>query len=250
MTEMLLKYFREKQQQVQSEKIYDTQCPYCSVQCKMQLIEQSIVTRKKYKTVGKENPTSHGRLCIKGMNAHQHALHKDRLKYPLLKVNGEFTRISWEQALHHIKENFSNIQTEDGMDALAVYGSASVTNEEAYLLGKFARVALKTKHIDYNGRLCMSAAASAATQTFGMDRGFTNTLSEIPFSQCIILAGTNIAECQPTIMPYFEKAKANGAFIIAIDPRETLHHKNSSFTFKGQTRNGRCTGKWPIKSHH
>ena len=225
MTEMLLKYFREKQQQVQSEKIYDTQCPYCSVQCKMQLIEQSIVTRKKYKTVGKENPTSHGRLCIKGMNAHQHALHQDRLKYPLLKVNGEFTRISWEQALHHIKENFSNIQTEDGMDALAVYGSASVTNEEAYLLGKFARVALKTKHIDYNGRLCMSAAASAATQTFGMDRGFTNSLSEIPFSQCIILAGTNIAECQPTIMPYFEKAKANGAFIIAIDPRETLTTK-------------------------
>ena len=89
----------------------------------MQLIEQSIVTRKKYKTVGKENPTSRGRLCIKGMNAHQHALHHDRLKYPLLKVNGEFTRISWEQALHHIKENFSNIQTEDGTDALAVYGS-------------------------------------------------------------------------------------------------------------------------------
>ena len=135
MTEMLLKYFREKQQQVQSEKIYDTQCPFCNMQCKMQLIEQSIVTRKKYKTVGKENPTSHGRLCIKGMNAHQHSLHKDRLKYPLLKVNGEFTRISWEQALNHIKENFSNIQTEDGMDALAVYGSASVTNEEAYLLG-------------------------------------------------------------------------------------------------------------------
>jgi assimilatory nitrate reductase catalytic subunit len=221
MTDRFLKYFREKQQQVQSEKVYDTQCPYCSVQCKMQLIEQTIVTRKKYMTVGKENPTSHGRICIKGMNAHQHALHNDRIKYPLLKVNGEFTRISWEQALDHIKENFSNIQAEDGMDALGVYGSASITNEEAYLLGKFARVALQTKHIDYNGRLCMSAAASAASQTFGMDRGLTNSLPEIPFVQCMILAGTNIAECQPTIMPYFEKAKENGAFIIAIDPRET-----------------------------
>ena len=250
MTEMLLKYFREKQQQVQSEKIYDTQCPYCSMQCKMQLIEQSIVTRKKYKTIGKENPTSHGRLCIKGMNAHQHALHKDRLKYPLLKVNGEFTRITWEQALNHIKDNFSNIQTEDGMDALAVYGSASVTNEEAYLLGKFARVALKTKHIDYNGRLCMSAAASAATQTFGMDRGFTNTLSEIPFSQCIILAGTNIAECQPTIMPYFEAAKENGAFIIAIDPRETLTTKIAHLHLKVKPGMDAALGKWPIESHH
>jgi assimilatory nitrate reductase catalytic subunit len=104
---------------------------------------------------------------------------------------------------------------------LSVYGSASITNEEAYLLGKFARVALKTKYIDYNGRLCMSSAASAASQTFGMDRGLTNSLTEIPFAKCIILAGTNIAECQPTIIPYFEKAKENGAFIIAIDPRET-----------------------------
>ncbi|KKB39990.1 assimilatory nitrate reductase catalytic subunit NasC [Bacillus thermotolerans] len=221
MTEMLLKYFRDKQQQVQSKKVYDTQCPYCSMQCKMQLIEQTVITRKKYTTIGKDNPTSHGRLCMKGMNAHQHALHKDRITQPLLKVNGEFTPITWDKALEIIKKNFSAIQLENGHDALAVYGSASITNEEAYLLGKFARVALQTKHIDYNGRLCMSAAASAASQTFGMDRGLTNSLSEIPNAECIILAGTNIAACQPTMLPYFEEAKENGAFIIVIDPRET-----------------------------
>ncbi len=232
MTELLLKYFRTKQQEVQSEKTYDTQCPYCSMQCKMQLIEQSIVSRTKYTTIGKDNPTSEGRLCIKGMNAHQHALHGDRIKHPLLKVNGEFVRISWDEALNHIKDNFTKIQSEDGMDALAVYGSASITNEEAYLLGKFARVALKTKYIDYNGRLCMSAAASAASQTFGMDRGLTNSLSEIPFARCIILAGTNIAECQPTIMPYFEKARENGAYIIAIDPRETATTKIADLHLK------------------
>lgn len=191
------------------------------MQCKMQLIEQSIVSRKKYTTVGKDNPTSEGRLCIKGMNAHQHAFHQDRIKFPLLKVNGEFVRISWQEALEHIKEKFTRIQEEDGQNALSVYGSASITNEEAYLLGKFARVALKTRYIDYNGRLCMSAAATAANQTFGMDRGLTNALTEVPFTRVIILAGTNIAECQPTIMPYFEKAKENGAYIIAIDPRET-----------------------------
>ncbi len=195
------------------------------MQCKMQLIEQSIVTRKTYKTIGKDNPTSEGRLCIKGMHAHQHALHRERLKYPLLKVNGEFVRITWEEALDKIKENFTCIQAENGLNALAVYGSASLTNEEAYLLGKFARSALKTKYIDYNGRLCMSAAASAASQTFGMDRGFTNSLSEIPYTNCIILAGTNIAECQPTMFPYIEKAKENGAYIIAIDPRETATTK-------------------------
>ncbi|MEH7375786.1 assimilatory nitrate reductase catalytic subunit NasC [Neobacillus drentensis] len=232
MTEAFLKYFRTKEQEVKSEKKYESQCPYCSMQCKMQLIEQSIVTRKKYITIGKENPTSEGRLCIKGMNAHQHAFHKDRLKYPLLKVNGEFIRVSWETALNEIKENFTKIQAESGLNALAVYGSASITNEEAYLLGKFARVALKTKYIDYNGRLCMSAAASAASQTFGLDRGFTNSLAEIPSTRCIILAGTNIAECQPTIMPYFEKAKDNGTYIIAIDPRETATTKIADLHLK------------------
>ncbi|MGP4040512.1 assimilatory nitrate reductase catalytic subunit NasC [Gracilibacillus sp. D59] len=233
MTELMLKYFRDKQQKVQSEQIYDTQCPYCSMQCKMQLIEQRIISRKKQKTVGKDNPTSQGRLCVKGMNAHQHALHHDRLKQPLRRINGEFEPITWDEAYQLIQEQFEQIQKADGKDALSVYGSASVTNEEAYLLGKFARVALETKHIDYNGRLCMASAATGANLTFGMDRGFTNTLHEIPDTRCIILAGTNIADCQPTIMPYFEKAKENGAYIIAIDPRETsttkladLHIKN------------------------
>lgn len=203
----------------------------------MQLIEQTNVTRKMYKTVGKDNPTSEGRLCIKGMNAHQHALHRDRIKQPLMKIDGEFVAVSWDRALEKIKENFLEIQQTDGHDALSVYGSASITNEEAYLLGKFARVALRTKHIDYNGRLCMGAAATGANQTFGMDRGFTNTIQEIPHTRCIILAGTNIAECQPTIMPYFERAKENGCYIIAIDPRETattkiadLHLKNKPGT--------------------
>ncbi len=233
MTELMLKYFRDKQQKVQSEKIYDTQCPYCSMQCKMQLIEQKIISRKKQKTIGKDNPTSQGRLCVKGMNAHQHALHHDRLKQPMRQINGEFEPITWDEAYRIIQKQFEQIQSEDGKDALSVYGSASVTNEEAYLLGKFARVALETKHIDYNGRLCMASAATGANMTFGMDRGFTNTLQEIPNTRCIILAGTNIAECQPTIMPYFEKAKENGAYIVAIDPRETsttkladLHIKN------------------------
>src|SRR3954454_1743320 len=131
LTEALLKYFRTKEQEVKSEKKYESQCPYCSMQCKMQLIEQSIVTRKKYITIGKDNPTSEGRLCIKGMNAHQHAFHKDRLKYPLLKVNGEFVRVSWETALNKIKENFTKIQADSGQNALGVYGSASITNEEA-----------------------------------------------------------------------------------------------------------------------
>lgn len=100
------------------------------------------------------------------------------------------------------------------------------------MLGKFARVALKTKYIDYNGRFCMSAAASAMNDAFGMDRGLTNMITEIPYTSCMILAGTNIAECQPTIWPYFYQAKKNGAFIIAIDPRETATSKLANLHLK------------------
>ncbi|MGG3955194.1 nitrate reductase [Bhargavaea massiliensis] len=221
MTKDLLNYFRLKQKDRASEMLFDTQCPFCSVQCTMQLVEERVVERAHYKVIPKDNPTSHGRLCIKGLNAHQHALHSERLKFPLLKVNGQFIRVSWKDALDFIKENFKKIQKYDGLNALGVYGGGSLTNEEAYLLGKFARVALRTKHIDYNGRFCMSAAASAMNDTFGIDRGLTNKLSEIPFARCIILAGTNIAECQPTIMPYFHQAKQNGSYFIVIDPRET-----------------------------
>lgn len=221
MKHSMLNYYREKQQKVESEQVYDTQCPFCSMQCKKQVIEQKFVTRTSFKTKGLDNPTTHGRLCIKGMNAFQHAVHKDRIMEPLMKKNGEFVPVSWDEALELIREKFTEVQEKAGKDAVGVYGSASITNEEIYLLGKLARVGLGTKYIDYNGRFCMASAATAGKAVFGLDRGLTNNLSEIPKSKCIILAGTNIAECQPTIMPYFEEAKENGAYIIVIDPRET-----------------------------
>nr|WP_157261277.1 nitrate reductase [Paenibacillus wynnii] len=199
----------------------DTQCPFCSVQCKMQVVEHLGKERNTYTVLPKPNAASEGRLCIKGMNAYQHALSSDRLTYPMAKVDGAFVRVSWEEAYRIIQSNFTQIGQQFGNDAIGVYGGGSLTNESAYLLGKFARVALRTKYIDYNGRFCMSAAASAGNKAFGIDRGLTNQLSEIPMAKCIILAGTNIAECQPTLMPYFTRAKENGTFIIAIDPRNT-----------------------------
>ncbi|OBZ17277.1 molybdopterin oxidoreductase family protein [Bacillus sp. FJAT-26390] len=202
----------------------DTQCPFCSVQCKMRITKELPVlgsSRPSYMIEGIPNAASEGRLCVKGMNAHQHATSMDRLLQPLVKKEGQLVPATWEEALFAISRRFQDISKEHGPDALGVYGGGSLTNESAYLLGKFARVALGTKYIDYNGRFCMSAAASAGNKTFGIDRGLTCRLADIPLARCIILAGTNIAECQPTLMPYFNKAKENGAVIIVIDPRVT-----------------------------
>lgn len=203
--------------------IVQSQCPFCSVQCKMQIetIQQEGEAEASIKVEGLMNKASEGRLCVKGMNAYQHATSKERITQPLMKKNGMFVQVTWEEAITAIGSQFTTVRKQHGADAVGVYGGGSLTNETAYLLGKFARVALQTRYIDYNGRFCMSAAASAGVKTFGVDRGLTNRLDEIPHSECIILAGTNIAECQPTLMPYFTKAKENGTSIIVIDPRRT-----------------------------
>ncbi|MGC5775788.1 assimilatory nitrate reductase catalytic subunit NasC [Paenibacillus pabuli] len=205
--------------------VKETQCPYCSVQCKMTVEELAAPVkgqhRGEYAVQGVPNEASQGRLCVKGMNAHQHALSGQRLLHPLIRRNGELETCSWEEAIQYIAVQFQSMKEDYGADTVGVYGGGSLTNETAYLLGKFARVALGTKHIDYNGRFCMSAAASAGSKVFGMDRGLTFRLSDIPKASCIILAGTNIAECQPTLLPYFNQAKENGAYIIVIDPRRT-----------------------------
>lgn len=204
------------------ETVMETQCPFCSVQCKMQVIEKKESGLKTYKVLPKKNKASEGRLCIKGMNAYQHALSGERITTPLVKKDGVFMPAAWEEVYALIADKFSDTQREFGRDAIGVYGGGSLTNETSYLLGKFARVALQTKYIDYNGRFCMSAAATAGNKAFGIDRGLTNPLPEVRQSDCLILAGTNIAECQPTLMPYFTDAKKNGAYIIVIDPRNTL----------------------------
>lgn len=224
----LVQYFREKQLEKSTETTMKTRCPYCSMQCSMDLIEERVVTRNRFKVKpNKNDPTSEGRLCIKGTFAHQHAINEERVHFPLMKLDGEFVRVPWELTFEMIANQIKSLQKEYGPNSVAVYGGGSLTNEEVYLLGKFARVALKTKYIDYNGRFCMSAAASAANATFGIDRGLTNQLSEIEDSKCIILAGTNLAECQPTMLPYFKKAKKNGSKIIVIDPRKTLTAKQA-----------------------
>ncbi|WP_342554332.1 molybdopterin oxidoreductase family protein [Paenibacillus sp. FSL R7-0652] len=205
--------------------VKETQCPYCSVQCRMSVEELAAPAAgqrpAEYRVQGVPNKASQGRLCVKGMNAHQQVFSSERLMYPLIRRQGELEPCTWEEAIQTIADRLRQLQHTYGPHTVGVYGGGSLTNETAYLLGKFTRVALGSKYIDYNGRFCMSAAASAGSKVFGMDRGLTFPLSDIPKAGCIILAGTNIAECQPTLLPYFNEAKDNGTFIIVIDPRRT-----------------------------
>ncbi len=101
-----------------------------------------------------------------------------------------------------IVTKIKEVQHTYGKDAFGVYSGSSMTNEKCYLVGKFARIGLGTKNIDYNGRFCMSSAAVGFNQSVGIDRGATNPWSDIKFADALLVAGSNTAECHPLSMPY------------------------------------------------
>src|SRR6185312_940222 len=146
----------------------------------------------------------------------------DRLLTPLIRDEARgFQPIDWDTALDRTAREIQRIQSAYGRDAFAVLTGASLTNEKAYLMGKFARVAMRTANIDYNGRLCMVSAGAASKKVFGIDRS-ANPWSDLPKAKVILVAGANIAECAPITTDYLWQARENGATLIVLDPRLTL----------------------------
>lgn len=200
------------------DKLVKTHCCFCGVQCGIQL------KVKENKVVGfepwEEFPVNQGKLCPKGVKRYLQNDHPDRVLEPLVRSSEGFTPSTWDDAISRTASEIKRIQKEHGKDAFAFLGGASMTNEKAYLNGKFARVALQTKNIDYNGRLCMVSAGAANKMAFGIDR-CANPWSDIPKAKTLIIAGSNIAECFPILTDYVWKARDNGCKIIVIDPRIT-----------------------------
>ena len=202
-----------------------THCPYCAFQCGM-LISGS---HGQAAIAGNASfPVNKGALCIKGWNAAALLTHPDRLQTPLMRnADGVLVPVTWDEALAHIANSFVAIQQRYGKDAIGLFGSGSLTNEKAYLLGKFARVALGTSQIDYNGRFCMSSAAAASITAFGMDRGLPFPVEDIPHAKAILLVGSNIAETMPPLLQYFEAQRNNGGKLIVVDPRASITTRNA-----------------------
>jgi assimilatory nitrate reductase catalytic subunit len=167
-------------------------------------------------------PTNKGGLCQKGWTAAELLRHPERLTTPLIRdAKGILRAASWESALDRIVSEIQRLQQTHGRDAIGIFGGGGLTNEKAYLLGKFARVALQTSQIDYNGRFCMSSAAAALINALGVDRGLPFPLADIPKAQAILLVGGNPAETMPPIMQYFQAQAKNGGSLIVADPRLT-----------------------------
>ena len=198
----------------------DTLCPYCALQCGMTLER---APSGAWSVHPRDFPTNKGGLCRKGWTAAQLLTHPDRLTTPLMRERKDtaLRPVSWDTAMAAIVERIAFIQARHGKNAIAVFGGGGLTNEKAYLLGKFARVVLGTANIDYNGRFCMSAAAVAGVRAFGIDRGLPFPLEDLPGAETILITGGNPAETMPPLMQYFDAQRARGGKLIVSDPRRT-----------------------------
>ena len=202
------------------EKMTATHCCFCGMQCGMYLR----TSEETGKVVGVEPrydwPVNEGRLCPKGVLAYTQLDNQDRLLKPLVRRNGKHVTTDWDDALDMVVRGIRSIQAKHGKDGVAVYSGSSMTNEKCYLAGKFARIAIGTKHIDYNGRLCMSSAAAGYNKSFGIDRPGCSW-TDILEADVLIVAGSNTPECHPTGITYLWKALDRGARLIVSDPRQT-----------------------------
>jgi assimilatory nitrate reductase catalytic subunit len=169
----------------------------------------------------KDCPVAGGSVCKKGLGALELVNHAERLLTPLVRVNGKLEAASWDVALERVVGGAQAIQDKYGRDAYGVFGGGSLTDELVYLLAKFARVALKTANIDYNGRFCMSSAAAGMRAVYGMDRGLPFPLEDLGTKGCIVLWGANLAETLPPVSQFVLRARKAGAPVIVVDPRDT-----------------------------
>jgi assimilatory nitrate reductase catalytic subunit len=179
---------------------------------------------------GRDFPTNRGGLCRKGWTSATLLNHPGRVTEPLLKgADGIHRPIGWDQALALVTTAVKDTRAKYGADAVGVFGGGGLTNEKAYQLGKFARLALGTSRIDYNGRFCMSSAAAAGMRAFGVDRGLPFPLEDLDSASTILMLGSNVAETMPPFVQHLKGARDAGGLII-VDPRRSA---TAAFTSDG-----------------
>ena len=203
------------------DKAVKTHCCFCGQQCGMQLLvkEQQVVAVEPWM----EFPFNQGKLCPKGVKRYLQGAHPDRLLHAHERdpsVPQGFRAVAYEQAIVRVANEIKRIQEQHGNDAFAVLSGASLTTEKTYLMGKFARMCLRTANIDYNGRLCMVSAAAGNKKAFGIDRA-ANPWSDILKAGVVWISGANVAECAPITTDYVWQAREHGAKVIVVDPRLT-----------------------------
>ncbi|WP_129116196.1 formate dehydrogenase subunit alpha [Halegenticoccus tardaugens] len=200
----------------------ETTCGFCAVGCRFEM------WGKDGETIGVEPvddpsaaPANNFSTCVKGKFGHEFANSDRRLTEPLVRNDaGEFEPVSWDAALEYVVENLREIQDEHGVDAVSCLASSKGTNEEAYLVQKFARQVLRTKNIDNCARLCHSSTVAALQQTLGYG-AMTNRINEdVGEANAYLITGSNTTESHPVLATRIKQNVRDGADLVVFDPRK------------------------------
>jgi formate dehydrogenase major subunit len=227
----------------------DSVCPYCGVGCQL---TYHIKDDKLLHVTGRNGPANQNRLCVKGRFGFDYISHPDRLLQPLIRKDGvgkraddtvdpaqpwtHFRPATWEEALDRAAAGLERIRDRHGSKALAGFGSAKASNEEAYLFQKLVRVGFGTNNVDHCTRLCHASSVAALMEGIG-SAAVTATFNECKNSDVIIVIGANPTENHPVAATFFKQAAKRGAKLIVMDPRGQAlkRHATHMLQFKNGT---------------
>lgn len=214
-TSAISDFFESKS--IEATKHTRTVCTYCGVGCNLEVASKGGKVLSIQAPPGAEANNVH--TCLKGRYAFRFVDHKDRLRKPMIRYNGHFEEVTWEQAYDHIYENLTRIKAEHGPDSIGGISSSRCTNEENYLMQKFIRAVIGTNNMDCCARVCHSPTAWGMQQSFGTGAA-TNSVADLQFTNCIMVIGANPTEGHPVTGAKIKQRAMKGVPLIVIDPRK------------------------------
>ncbi|MCF8449376.1 MAG: formate dehydrogenase subunit alpha [Taibaiella sp.] len=211
---------------IQVDKKVRTVCTYCGVGCNLEVA----VKGGKIKSIQApyEAEANAGHTCLKGRFAFSFYNHADRLRSPMIKKDGEFVPVSWDEAYNFIANKLTEIKSKYGADAIGGVSSARGTNEENYLMQKFLRAVIGTNNVDSCARVCHSPTALGMQRTFGTGAA-TNSIKDLKLTDCILVIGANPTDGHPVTGAKLKQVAMSGKTSIVIDPRRTELAKYATY---------------------
>ena len=205
-----------KSRSFQVKKVRST-CGYCSIGCQIDIHANHKGINKITSEVGLV--PNDGNLCMKGRFAYDFVGHPDRLDTPMIRRNGNLEKAGWDEAFNVVVKKFKDIKAKYGNDSISLISSGRCTNEENYLMQKFARAVIGTNNIDQSETECHAPTLAGLRTTLGFG-STTNSIEDISKADVIFVIGSNITEAHPIIGLEIKKAVRNGTSLIVADTRK------------------------------
>lgn len=203
-----------------------TTCTFCGTGCGLYLETSDNQVTGAYPSMS--HPTNRGRLCVRGWNIHEVASAPDRLKSPLIRKNGQFEEVGWDEAIKFIVDKLTEIKGKYGADSIAFLNSPRISNEEAYLLQKLARGVVGTNNVDHGAGVYNNNSINVLLEQIGIPAA-TNSIDELYKSEVIIVDGIDLNKQAPTIAGVVIRAKLAGAKVIVIGERRQRVAENAEY---------------------